>query len=81
MRWLKSLLVSLIALLMLVMTAIYLIPLEAYLPEVEQVLSGQLHEPVSIRQLRIAALPLPHLELQEVRLGGEKGIAARSVKV
>ncbi len=81
MRWLKRLLVGLLALLMLATTAAYLIPLDTYVPEVERALGEQLHEPVSIRHLRIAMLPLPHLELQGVRLGGQEGIAARSVNV
>ena len=81
MRWLKRLLVGLLALLMLAMVAIYLTPLDAYVPEVEQALGDQLHEPVSIRHLHIAALPLPHLELQDVRLGGKEGITAQSVDV
>src|SRR5574340_1425892 len=81
MRWLKRLLVGLLALLMLAMTAIFLTPLDTYVPEVERALSEQLHEPVSIQHLRIAALPLPHLELQGVRVGGQEGIAARPVNV
>ena len=81
MRWLKRLLVGLLALLMLAMAAAYLTPLDTYVPEVERALGEQLHEPVSIQHLRIAALPLPHLELQGVRLGGQEGIAARSVNV
>lgn len=81
MRLLKRFLVGLLALLMLAMTAAYLIPLDTYVPEVERALGEQLHEPVSIQHLRIAALPLPHLELQEVRLGGQEGMVARSIKV
>jgi hypothetical protein len=81
MRFLKGLLVSALALLMLAMLAIYLTPLDAYVPEVEQTLSGQLHEPVSIRQISFAALPLPHLKLQDVRLGKKEVIVARAVDV
>jgi len=81
MRWLKRLLVGLLALLMLAMAAAYLIPLDIYVPEVERSLGEQLHELVSIQHLRMAALPLPHLELQGVHVGGQEGIAARSVVV
>lgn len=81
MRFLKGLLVSLFALVMLAMLAIYLTPLDAYVPKVEQTLSEQLHEPVSIRQISFAALPLPHFELQGVRLGEQEAIVARSVDV
>lgn len=81
MRFLKGLLVSLLALLILAMLAIYLTPLDAYVPKIEQTLSAQLHEPVSIRKISLAVLPLPHLELQDVRLGEREAITARSVEV
>ncbi len=81
MKWLKRVVVGMLALLMLAMVAIYLTPLDAYVPEVEQVLSGQLREPVTIRHLRLTALPLPHLELQDVQVGGQEGVAAQSVVV
>lgn len=81
MRWLKRLLAVLFAILILAVAAAYLIPLDTYVPKVEQALGERLHEPVSIQHLRLAVLPLPHIELQGVRLGGEEGIAARSVNV
>lgn len=81
MRWSKRLLLSLLTLLMLVSTAVYLTPLDAYVPRVEQSLSEQLHEQVSVRHLRLAVLPLPHLELLDVSMGGQNGIAVRSVDV
>lgn len=79
MKWLKRLFAGLFALLLVAMAAIYLTPLDAYAPEMEKVISSQLHEPVSIRHIRIAVMPLPHLELQDVRLGGQEGIAVQSV--
>lgn len=81
MRWLKRLLFGLLAILILAMAAVYLTPLDTYVPKVEEALSERLDEPVSIQHLRLVALPLPHIELQGVRLGGEDGIAARSVNV
>lgn len=56
--------------LLVAMVAVYLIPLDVYVPEVEKVLSSQLREPVSIRHIRIAVMPLSHFEFQDVRLGG-----------
>lgn len=81
MRWLKRFSIGLFALLALAIAAIYLTPLDTYVPKMEQVLSGQLGEPVSIQRLHASALPLPYLELQGVRLGGQEGITARSVNV
>lgn len=81
MRWLKRSLVGFFALLALAITLVYLTPLDTYVPEMERFLGEQLREPVSIRSLRISASPLPYLELQEVCLGGQDGIAAKSVNV
>ena len=80
-KWAIRFVFGVLALLMLAMLTAYLIPLETYLPGLEQTLSERLKGPVRIRHLRIAALPLPHLELQNVQLGGEEGIVARSVMV
>lgn len=79
MKWLKRFFAGLLALLMMAMAAVYLTPLDAYVPEVEKIISRQLHEPVSVRHIRIAVMPLPHLELQDVRLGGQERIAVQSV--
>lgn len=81
MRLLKRLLIALLALLMLAMFAVYLTPLNSYIPEVERTLSVRLQVPVRVASLRAAVLPLPHLELRDVLLGGQDGIALRSVDV
>ncbi|OGS90871.1 MAG: hypothetical protein A2Z95_06300 [Gallionellales bacterium GWA2_60_18] len=81
MKWLKRSLLGLSALLALGLAAAYLAPLDSYVPELERMLGGQLHEPVRIGHLRFSALPLPHLELHDVRLGGDEGISARTVDV
>lgn len=78
---LKNLLVGLVALLMLAMLAVYLTPLDAYVPRMEQTLAERLDEPVDIERITLAALPLPHLELHGVRLGERELIAAESVDV
>ena len=81
MKRLKQLLLGLLALLVLVSMAAYFTPLDAYAPRIEQSLSAQLHEKVSIRHLKLAVLPLPHLELLDVSVGGQDGIIIRSVDV
>ncbi len=81
MRLLKNLLVGLIALLMLATLTVYLTPLDAYVPRIEQALARRLDEPVDIERLKPAMLPLPHLELVGVRLGKRETIAAQSVDV
>ena len=81
MRFLKRLLVVLAALLMLAMLMVYLTPLNAYVPQLERSLSSRLQVPVNIGSLRAAILPLPHLELRDMSMGGQDGIALRSVDV
>lgn len=81
MQFLKRLLVVLAALLMLAMLMVYLTPLNVYVPQMERSLSARLQIPVSIGGLRAAMLPLPHLELRDVSMGGQDGIALRSVDV
>ncbi|MDZ4202530.1 MAG: AsmA-like C-terminal region-containing protein [Gallionella sp.] len=69
MRFVKRFWVWLAAFTMLALLALYLTPLEVYVPKVERDLSERLHIPVSIERMRIAMSPLPHLELHGVRLG------------
>src|SRR5512140_2637452 len=81
MFFLKRLLIALFALLMLAMLAAYLTPLNVYIPEAERALSARLQIPVRIGELRAVMLPLPHLELSDVLMGGQDGIALHSVDV
>lgn len=81
MFFLKRLLIALFALLMLAMLAAYLTPLNVYIPEAERGLSARLQIPVRIGDLRAVMLPLPHLELSDVLMGGQDGIALHSVDV
>lgn len=81
MRWFKRLLAGALVLLMSAAVLVYLIPLDVYVPEVEQNLSARLQVPVRVGSLHAGALPLPHLELRDVLVGGQEGIALRSVEV
>lgn len=81
MKLVKRFVVGLLGLLMVAMVAMYLTPLDAYVPEVEKAVGDQLQEPVSIRHLRLAVLPVPHLELQDVEVGGRDRISVKSVDV
>jgi len=46
MKWFRRFLVAAALLVLLATTVIYLTPLDVYVPEVEQALSANLHEPV-----------------------------------
>jgi AsmA-like C-terminal region len=62
-------------------TAIYLTPLDVYVPEIEQTLSDNFGEPVKIRHLKLEAFPLPHLTLKEVVIGDKPDITLQSVGI
>ncbi|MDE2118213.1 MAG: hypothetical protein KGJ19_06430, partial [Betaproteobacteria bacterium] len=66
-------------LVLLATAAIYLTPLDTYVPKVEQVLSANLHEPVKIRHLKIGALPIPHLVLEGLQVGEQADLVLQSV--
>ena len=81
MKWFGRFLVAVMLLVLLATTAIYLAPLDVYVPEVEQVLSANLHEPVRIRHLKIGVLPIPHLVLEGLQIGEQTDVALQSVRV
>lgn len=80
-RWIKQFLVVAMLLVLLATTTVYLTPLDVYVPEIEQSLSVNFNEPVKIRHLKVELLPLPHLELEQVQMGGEADTALQSVKI
>ena len=81
MKWLRRFLIAVMLLALLAATTIYLTPLDVYVPEVEQVLSANLHEPVKIRHMRMGVLPVPHLVLEGLQAGDQAGIVLQSVKI
>lgn len=81
MRWWQRFLAAAMLLLLLAATAVYLTPLDTYVPEIERALSAGLSEPVKARHLKVGAVPIPHLVLEEVQIGEGAGIALQSVKI
>jgi len=80
-KWFKRFLVAVMLLVLLSTTAIYLTPLDVYVPEVEQALSDNFGEPVKIQHLRLEAFPLPHLTLEAVTIGDKSDIKLQSVGI
>jgi len=62
-------------------TAIYLTPLDAYVPEIEQALTDNFGERVKIQHLKLDALPLPHMTLEGVEIGDKSDLALQSVGI
>jgi hypothetical protein len=77
----KKYLWGLLVLLLVAMGSLYLIPMGRYLPELEQILSKQLHFPVKVVSLNLAAFPLPHLDVHGVEVGGVNGISVQTISV
>lgn len=75
MKWLKrSLLAAAVAL-------PFFIPLDGYIPRIEKEASARLEEPVSIKSIRLNALPLPHVTIQGVTIGKADDITLGKVTV
>lgn len=81
MKWFRRILAVVMLLVLLAAAAIYLTPLDTYVPEVEQVLSAGLHEPVKVQHLKIGVIPIPHLLLEGVQVGEHAGITLQSIKI
>lgn len=69
MRWLKSGLIALAVLLAIAVALPFFISLNDYIPQIEQEASARLKEPVSIKNIRFAALPLPHVTIDSITVG------------
>lgn len=80
-KWFRRFLVAVMLLVLLSTAAIYLTPLDVYVPDVEQALSDNFDEPVKIQHLRLEAFPLPHLTLEEVTIGDKSDIKLQSVGI
>jgi len=69
MKWLKRL----VLLFAVVVTALAIVPffvsLDDYRPRIEQLLAEKLKEPVKLKSLRLAGLPLPHVIIDGIEIG------------
>jgi len=69
MKWLKRLLIALVLLLVAALALPFLIPLDSCIPQIEKEVSARLKEPVTIKSIRLNALPLPHVTIRGVTIG------------
>lgn len=79
MKWFKRLLIALAALLVLAAALPFLVSLNDYIPRIEQEASARLKEPVSIKSIRFAALPLPHVTVDGIAVGKTNDITLKRV--
>lgn len=69
MKWFKRLLVLFALLLAIMGIAPFFVSVDEYRPQIEQLLSERIKEPVRLKSLRLAGLPLPHLVIEGVEIG------------
>lgn len=69
MKWIERVLIALAALLAIAVVLPFFISLDDYIPRIEAAVSARLKEPVSIRSIRFAALPLPHVTVEGITVG------------
>ncbi len=81
MKWLKRILIALAALLVSAVVLPFFIPLDDYIPRIEKEVSTRLKEPVSIKSIKLAALPLPHITVDGVTVGAAGEITLGKVRV
>jgi len=81
MKWLKRILIALVPLLALAAALSYFISLDDYIPQIEKALSARLNEPISIKRLRLIALPQPHVSVSGITIGTGDDIKLDQVRV
>ena len=70
-----------VMLLIILFVAPFVMPTREYVPRIEQLLSGKLHQPVYIGRLEGRLLPTPRLDLIDMSIGDTKQIKARLARV
>ncbi|MDP2878700.1 MAG: AsmA family protein [Sulfuricella sp.] len=80
MKWTKRLFIILVVFLAVIGLP-FLIPLNAYIPEIEKQAGEKLHEPVKIGSLRFSLVPLPHVALERITIGAQQEVRIASIKV
>ncbi len=81
MNWLKRILIALAVLLVIAGALPFFISLNDYIPRIEKEVSARLKEPVSIRSIKFAALPLPHVTVDGITVGNTDDIKLGKVMV
>jgi uncharacterized protein involved in outer membrane biogenesis len=69
MKWFKRLVVLFVLLVAILAIVPFFVSVDDYRPQIEQLLSERIKEPVRLKNLRLAGLPLPHLVIEGVEIG------------
>lgn len=69
MKWFKRLVVLCLLLVAALGIVPFFVSVDDYRPKIEKLLSERIKEPVRLKSLRLAGLPLPHLVIEGVEIG------------
>ena len=81
MKWFKRILLAFILLLACAVALPFLVPLDRYIPQIEKQASAAIRHPVSIKHVRLVALPLPHVTLTGIAVGRRGNFELGSLRV
>lgn len=81
MTWRTRTLIALALLALSALTLPFLIPLDRYIPGIEKALSAKLREPVTIGSIRLSPFPLPHADVDGIRVGNSDDIKLGRVRL
>jgi uncharacterized protein involved in outer membrane biogenesis len=81
MKWLNLVLIALALLLAAAVALPLFISLNDYIPQIEKGVSARLKEPVSIKSIKFAVLPLPHVTVDGITVGTANDIMVGKVMV
>jgi len=80
-KWLKRVAIVLGVLLVILAAVPFFLSLNDYIPRIEKAASEKLREPVKIKNLSFAALPLPHLTIDGITVGKSGEFSVGKVRV
>ncbi len=81
MKYVKRLLFIVFALVLLLAIVPFFVSLDDYRPQVERAVAEKLKEPVKLKSLRLAGLPLPHVIIDGIEVGKTADIRVGRVSV
>jgi uncharacterized protein involved in outer membrane biogenesis len=81
MKWAKFILIPLAALLVLAVVLPFFVSLDHYVPAIEKAAADRLHEPVSIKSIRLSLLPTPHVVIEGLSVGTTADVSVGKVRV
>src|SRR3970040_69100 len=81
MKWLKRVLIAFAVLLVIAVALPFFVSLNDYIPRIEKELSVRIKEPVSIKSIKFAALPWPHVTVDGITVGKTDDIKLGKVMV